>query len=82
VAGNRWRCGQGQAAGDGGRLAYNERPIRILDTAERVTRSKVIKMCKKCSGVTTPKIKLLGSMKNNSEQTTQSFFPRASKCHG
>jgi hypothetical protein len=27
-------------------LAYSERPIRILDTAERVTRSKVIKMCK------------------------------------
>jgi hypothetical protein len=30
----------------GGELAYSERPIRILDTAERVTRSKVIKMCK------------------------------------
>jgi hypothetical protein len=32
--------------GLGGDLTYNERPIRILDTAERVTRSKVIKMCK------------------------------------
>jgi hypothetical protein len=30
----------------GGDLTYNERPIRILDTAERVTRSKVIEMCK------------------------------------
>jgi hypothetical protein len=30
----------------GGDLAYSERPIRILDTAERVTRNKVIKMCK------------------------------------
>jgi hypothetical protein len=30
----------------GGDLTYNERPIIILDTAERVTRSKVIKMCK------------------------------------
>jgi hypothetical protein len=30
----------------GGDLTYNERPIKILDTAERVTRSKVIKMCK------------------------------------
>jgi hypothetical protein len=30
----------------GGDLAYSERPIKILDTAERVTRNKVIKMCK------------------------------------
>jgi hypothetical protein len=30
----------------GGDLSYSERPIRILDMAERVTRSKVIKMCK------------------------------------
>jgi hypothetical protein len=30
----------------GGNLSYSKRPIRILDTAERVTRSKVIKMCK------------------------------------
>jgi hypothetical protein len=30
----------------GGDLSNNERPIRILDTAYRVTRSKVIKMCK------------------------------------
>jgi hypothetical protein len=29
-----------------GDLTYNERPIKILDTAERVTRSKIIKMCK------------------------------------
>jgi hypothetical protein len=27
-------------------LIYNERPIKILDTTERVTRTKVIKMCK------------------------------------
>jgi hypothetical protein len=27
-------------------LSYNERPIRILDITERVTHSKVIKMCK------------------------------------
>jgi hypothetical protein len=32
--------------GLGGDLTYNERPIGILDTAERVTRSKVIKICK------------------------------------
>jgi hypothetical protein len=30
----------------GGDLTYNERPIKILDIAERVTRSKIIKMCK------------------------------------
>jgi hypothetical protein len=30
----------------GGDLIYSERPIKILDTAERVTCSKVIKMCK------------------------------------
>jgi hypothetical protein len=30
----------------GGDLTYSERPIKILDIAERVTRSKVIKMCK------------------------------------
>jgi hypothetical protein len=27
-------------------LTYNERSVKILDTAERVTRSKVIKICK------------------------------------
>jgi hypothetical protein len=30
----------------GGDLTYTERPIKILDSAERVTHSKVIKMCK------------------------------------
>jgi hypothetical protein len=30
----------------GGDLTYSKRPIKILDTAERVTHSKVIKMCK------------------------------------
>jgi hypothetical protein len=30
----------------GGDLAYNERQIRILDTVDRVIRSKVIKLCK------------------------------------
>jgi hypothetical protein len=34
----------------GGDLAYSERLIKILDTAERVNRNKVIKMCKvQCS---------------------------------
>jgi hypothetical protein len=30
----------------GGDLTYSERPIKILDITERVTRSKAIKMCK------------------------------------
>ena len=30
----------------GGDLTYSERSIKILDIAERVTRSKVIKICK------------------------------------
>jgi hypothetical protein len=30
----------------GGDLTYSERPIKILDMVERVTRNKVIKMCK------------------------------------
>jgi hypothetical protein len=30
----------------GGDLTYSERPIKILDMTERVTRNKVIKMCK------------------------------------
>jgi hypothetical protein len=30
----------------GGDLIYSERPIKIMDIAERVTHSKVIKMCK------------------------------------
>jgi hypothetical protein len=30
----------------GGDLSYSEKLVRILDTTERVTRNKVIKMCK------------------------------------
>jgi hypothetical protein len=34
----------------GGDLTYSERMVKVLDTAERVTRNKVIKMCKvQCS---------------------------------
>jgi hypothetical protein len=52
----------------GGDLTYTERPIKILDIAERVTRSKVIKMCPRYSGVTTRKTKLPGNTKKSSEQ--------------
>jgi hypothetical protein len=30
----------------GSDLTYSERPVKIFDTTERVTRNKVIKMCK------------------------------------
>jgi hypothetical protein len=30
----------------GSDLTYSERPVKILDTVERVARNKVIKMCK------------------------------------
>jgi hypothetical protein len=30
----------------GGDLTYSERPIKILDTTERMTHSKIIEMCK------------------------------------
>jgi hypothetical protein len=30
----------------GGDFTYSERPIKILDTTERMTHSKVIKICK------------------------------------
>jgi hypothetical protein len=51
----------------GGDLTYSERPIKILDIAERVTHNKVIKMCN-YSGVTTQKMRQRGSIKKSSEQ--------------
>jgi hypothetical protein len=30
----------------GGDLTYSKKPVKIMDTAERVTHNKVIKMCK------------------------------------
>jgi hypothetical protein len=56
----------------GGDLTYSKRPIRILDTVERVTHGKVIKMCK-VSEVTTRKMKQHGSMKKSSEQITLNY---------
>jgi hypothetical protein len=54
-------------------LSYSKRPIRILDIMERVIHSKASR-CARYSGVTTPKMKLHGSMKN-SEQTIQKSSP-------
>ena len=41
-------------------LTYAEKPVKILENANRVTRSKVIKFAK-FSGATTPKMKPPGS---------------------
>jgi hypothetical protein len=49
-----------------GDLAHSERPIKILDMAERVTHSKVIKMCKVLL-VTIQRMKLPGRTKKSSE---------------
>jgi hypothetical protein len=46
----------------GSDLTYSERPVKILDTAERVTRNKVIKMCK-VQWCHIPRTKLPGNMK-------------------
>jgi hypothetical protein len=73
----------------GGDLTYSERPIKILDTAERVTCNKVIKMCKvrllrcaKFNGVTIPKMKLPGSMKKSSEQIILNYSRALPKSRG
>jgi hypothetical protein len=42
-------------------LTYIEKPAQILETADRVTRRKTIRMCK--DGVTTLRKKQPGSMK-------------------
>jgi hypothetical protein len=48
----------------GGELTYSERSIKILDIAERVTRSKGARY----SGVTTRRMKQPGNTKKSSEQ--------------
>jgi hypothetical protein len=57
----------------GGDLTYTERPIKILDTAERVTRSKVIKMCKVQWSHHTED-EATRSTKKSSEQFSPSYF--------
>jgi hypothetical protein len=51
----------------GGDLTYSERPIKILDTVERVIIIRLLR-CARFNGVTTPRMKLPGSMKKSSEQ--------------
>jgi hypothetical protein len=43
-------------------LTYQEYPVKILDTSEKVT-EVIATRCAKCSGVTIPKTKPLGKKK-------------------
>jgi hypothetical protein len=65
----------------GGDLTYSERPVKILEIAERVTRCKVIKMCK-VQWITTPRMKLPGNMKKSSEQITPNYSQALPKSRG
>jgi hypothetical protein len=65
----------------GGDLTYSERPIKILDIAERVTCSKVSR-CARYSEVTTRKTKLPGNTKKNSEQIIPTYSQALPECQG
>src|SRR4051812_13103142 len=54
-------------------LTYEEKPIKILDTAERVTRTKTIKFGKS-SGTIIPKKKQHGKDKKIFGKTTLTYF--------
>jgi hypothetical protein len=56
----------------GGDLTYSERPVKILDTAKRVTRIRLLR-CARFNGVTTSRMKLPGNMKKSSEQITPNY---------
>jgi hypothetical protein len=62
-------------------LTYSERLIKILDTVERVTCNKIIKMCK-VQWSHLPKMKLPGSMKKSSEQIILNYSRALPKSHG
>jgi hypothetical protein len=50
-------------------LTYKEYPVKILDVSERVTRSKIIRMCKVQWSHITPRKKQLGKERMNSRKT-------------
>jgi hypothetical protein len=54
-------------------LTYSERPVKILDTAKRVTCSKLSE-CAKFNGVTTLRMKPPRSMKKSSDLIILSYF--------
>jgi hypothetical protein len=57
----------------GGDLTYSEKPVKILDTVERVTHNKVIRMCKVQWSHHT-EMKPLRSTKKSSDQITLNYF--------
>jgi hypothetical protein len=65
----------------GGDLAYSERPIKILDTTERVTHRRSLR-CAKFSGGTIERMKLPASTKKSSEQITPRYFHVLPKSRG
>ena len=54
-------------------LTYEEKPVKILEFASRVTRSKVIKFCK-VQGTTTQRMKPPGREKKICSRTTLTYF--------
>jgi hypothetical protein len=54
-------------------LTYEEKPIKILETSERVTRTKTTSFAK-FSGVTILRKKQLGDEKMNSEKTIRTYL--------
>jgi hypothetical protein len=65
----------------GGDLTYSERPVKILDTVERVTRNKVIKMCKVQWSHHT-KDEATGNTKKSSEQIILNYFQALPESRG
>jgi homoserine trans-succinylase len=53
-------------------LTYLEYLVRILETSRRITRSKVVNMCK-VQWITIQKMRPLGKEKMNSEQNSPSY---------
>ena len=54
-------------------LPYEEKPVKVLEFASRVTRSKVIKFCK-FRGATIPRMKQPESKKKTYGKTTNTYF--------
>jgi hypothetical protein len=55
-------------------LSYQEYPIKILETSERVTRKRRSR-CARCNGAIIPRKKLLGKGKKSCRQNFQISFP-------
>ena len=62
-------------------LTYEEKPVKILEFASRITRSKVIKFLK-FSGATIPRTKPPGNERMISAKTTRAYFLANSNLEG